>query len=116
MTDYLSIPKGASLFEHEGKKVAIIGRVSRTPWQHLIDSIESHPCITYLDLGKNQIVVYSQDPLPEQGDIEIRGTLFRLVGSSKRPGSTDRYTEIQLVADSWSLCEKQAPGLPTKTP
>ena len=105
MDDYLPIPKTCSLAKYEGNKVVIKGRVSHMPWQHMIQPLDSHPDISYVDVSNDQIVVYSKRPLPSEGNLEIRGTVTRLVGTSKRPGSDEVYSEIQLVADGWSRCE-----------
>jgi hypothetical protein len=84
-----------------GGRVVIVGAVSVTPWQHMIDPRPSHPHETYFDMGSGQIVVYSKDPIECGGIVRIVGTVIKIEGSSKDPRRKETCTEYQVQADSW---------------
>lgn len=84
-----------------GKRIVIVGTVSGTPWQHIVDPRPSHPYETYFDMGRSQIVVYSKEPVSCAGTVRITGTVIRLEGSSGDPRRKEACTEHQVLADSW---------------
>ena len=101
MTEYVEVKDTGDLQEFEGKKVAIEGSISDMPWQHLINFPETHPVITYLDIGGDQIVIYTQDSLNCTGKVKVNGTVVKVQGTSKRPGSDETYVEYHIIVDSW---------------
>lgn len=84
-----------------GKRIIIMGTVSNTPWQHMIDPRPSHPHETYFDMGSSQIIVYSREPIECGGTVRITGTVIMLEGSSKDPRRKETCSEYQVLADSW---------------
>lgn len=88
-----------NLSEYLGFKISLTGRVSEMPWQHLIRIEPDFPHVLYLDWEGGQTVVYCRE-LPEcGGPIMVTGTVILSEGSSKKPGSVDKYAEYQLLAD-----------------
>ncbi|MCG3226653.1 MAG: hypothetical protein H7645_07025 [Candidatus Heimdallarchaeota archaeon] len=85
-----------------GKEITLKGRISETPWQHMIDTSHNFDHIYYLDLeGGDQIVFYSKEPVVCSSSIKIEGKVIRVVGESKRPGSDTTFIEYQIVAEKW---------------
>jgi hypothetical protein len=84
-----------------GSTIVIVGYVSSTPWQHMVDPRPSHPRETYFDMGSGQIVVYSREPIECAGAVRITGKVIVLEGSSKDPRRKETCTEYQVLADSW---------------
>ena len=95
------IGDSSGLGGHVGKKIVIVGAVSETPWQHMVDPRPSHPHATYFDMGSGQIVVYSKEPVECGGMVRITGTVIRLEGSSKDPRRKETCTEYHVLAESW---------------
>ena len=60
------------------EKVALVGSVSETPWQHLIAFPATHPVATYFDVGKHQIVIYSAEEITAKGELRVRGTVLEV--------------------------------------
>jgi hypothetical protein len=87
-----------------GKEVVLEGSVSRVPWQHMISS-RPGKSPEYFDLDeKGQIVVYSATPLPASGRLRLTGTVLKVEGGSKRPGTKiddPKVVEYQLDVTSW---------------
>jgi len=83
----------------EGERVMVRGRISQTPWQHMITSVEGKRA-EYFDLeGGGQTVIYARDLPPCAGTLEIEATVLRVAGPGKRPGRdtrADEYVELQL--------------------
>ncbi len=102
-SNYTRLPSADVLSKYEGRKVEIAGRVSNTPWQHLIANPEGFAYSAYFDVGDFQIVVYSKAPIACPGALLARGTVVKVQGSSKRPGSKadESFVEYHLAADSW---------------
>ena len=84
-----------------GKRIVIVGAVSETPWQHMVDPRPSHPHATYFDMGRGQIVVYSKEPIECAGTVRVTGTVIRLEGPSRDPRRKETCTEYHVLADSW---------------
>ena len=85
-----------------GARVEIVGKISRMPWQHMINPQDDYPSINYLDVPDGgQYVIYSYDQITCTGDVRVSGTIIEVKGKSKRPGSSDAYSELQVVVDSW---------------
>jgi hypothetical protein len=100
--EYRQLSEDDSLASFNGQKVQVEGRISDTPWQHLINIPEAHPEIAYFDLaGGAQIVVYSREKIPCLERSLIKGTVIEIKGESKRPGSKDEVREYQIVVDAW---------------
>ena len=93
--------------ENIGKEILLKGKLSNTPWQHMIDASLKHKNIYYLDLeGGDQIVFYSKTPIDCKNAIRLKGKVIRVVGKSKKPGSDVTYVEYQIVAEEWECIEK----------
>ena len=93
--------------EHLGKEITLKGKISETPWQHMIDTSHNFENIYYLDLeGGDQIVFYSKEPVICSSVIRIEGKVIRVIGKSKRPGSDTTFIEYQIVAEKWECLEK----------
>jgi hypothetical protein len=90
-----------------GQDVVLEGKVSQTPWQHMIQDLPKK-VITYFDLdGGNQIVVYTTEEIPCTGRIRLEGRVILTEGESKRPGSKEKYSEVQLDVTRWSCLPDQ---------
>jgi hypothetical protein len=98
---YFEITGIETLMNNEGKSVTFEGTMARIPWQHMINHPDTHPNHTYINIGDNQIVVYSKDYINCKDKIKVFGTVIKVQGKSKRPGSGDLFTEYQVVADKW---------------
>lgn len=110
MTDpadaYLPLADTADFAQRVGQRVAVVGRISREPWQHMIADVPSHPHAHYFDdLTGDQIVIYAEESIEAEGAIRVRGQVYEVAGRSKRPGSTDRYVEYHLTVDAWEPAE-----------
>jgi len=96
------------LEENIGKDIVLLGKLSNTPWQHMIDSSQKYENIYYLDLeGGDQIVFYSKTPVDCKDQIKLKGKVIRVVGKSKRPGSDVTYIEYQIVAEEWECIKSK---------
>jgi hypothetical protein len=94
------------LSDQIGQAVVLEGKVSQTPWQHMIQDLPKK-VITYFDLdGGNQIVVYTTEEIPCPGRVRLEGRVILTEGNSKRPGSKERYSEVQLDVARWSCLDK----------
>lgn len=67
-----------------GDAITLRGRVSSTPWQHLMGRVEGKSD-AYLDLagGREQTVVYWRAPPSCPGDVEVTGTVLEVAGTAK---------------------------------
>jgi hypothetical protein len=88
-----------------GEPVVARGRISNTPWQHLIGHVAGKQA-DYFDLEDGgQTVVYLAKPISCPGLVEVAGTVKEVRGSSKRPGGPDTkvddsYGELHIDVDS----------------
>jgi hypothetical protein len=100
---YARLDSALALERYAGKKVELKGRISDTPWQHLVGSPAGFPYSCYFDVDRFQIVVYSKTPIACPGALVVRGTVVEIRGSSKRPGTKadESWVEYHLAADSW---------------
>lgn len=95
-----------------GNTVTVTGRVSKVPGQHLVRAERAADAV-YFDVEKGgQIVAYVRGGIGTEGRVRLTGTVVVAEGGSKRPGSTERYTELQLDVTSWE--ELGEPGAPKK--
>jgi hypothetical protein len=77
---------GAGELGPAGSRVTLRGRVSDTPWQHMMTSVPGKEP-AYFDLDdERQTVVYWTLPPACRGDIEVTGTVIEAKGPGKRPG------------------------------
>jgi hypothetical protein len=75
-----------------GSSVTLYGRVSQSPMQS-IGFAPPGKVMEYFDYGDRQVVVYwTKTPLCS-GEIEIVGVVKLEQGTTKRPGSTEPYSE-----------------------
>lgn len=86
----------------EPKKMVVEGWVAREVWQHMVQP-QPGMAFHYVDtLTGGQVVVYTKDQLPPGVVLRLEGRELVLDGGSKRPGSKERVTERQLIADTWA--------------
>lgn len=91
-----------------GSYVDITGKISNTPWQHMVNPPMSHPHAEYMDFDDGgQVVVYSKEIIDCDGKLTVKGEVIEIEGTSKRPGSEEVYTELQLVADKVDCLDNQ---------
>ena len=86
------------------KRVIIVGKIATEIWQHLTTIIDSHPQMNYFDIKDgHQIVIYAKDSVSCEGKIELVGKLIEVENRHKDPRSkiSDKYSEFQLIVDSW---------------
>ena len=91
-----------------GKKIAIKGKISDIPWQHMIKDIENHNHIYYFDLEDgDQIVIYSEVELYCSRSLLVTGEVIEVRGKSKRPSKIDdvTYVEYHIVVDGWECLD-----------
>jgi hypothetical protein len=118
-SEYNKIESYNELMERINNKVAFEGVISEIPWQHMIKYEDPYNNINYVDIkskeGKKpiQIVVYTKTEAPGSGSkINFSGTVRKITGKSKRPGSDQVVTEIQVDADDFEVIEaKKGSGL-----
>jgi len=100
--EYIQVKRDGYLGSYEGRKILIEGILSDRPWQHLISISTTHPEVSYLDIDtERQTVVYTKDKINCKGILKIKGTVVKIQGKSKRPGSDEMHTEFQIVVDTW---------------
>jgi hypothetical protein len=90
------------------KKVKIVGEMGKAIWQHLTTYIESHPFMNYFDLQDgHQIVIYTKEEIICKEKIELKGKIIKVESQHKNPRSkiSDRFSEYQLITDSWKCVE-----------
>jgi len=90
------------------KKVKIVGEMGKAIWQHLTTYIESHPFMNYFDLQDgHQIVIYTKEEISCKEKIELKGKIIKVESQHKNPRSkiSDRFSEYQLITDSWKCVE-----------
>jgi hypothetical protein len=87
--------------ESESEIITLTGRISQTPWQHMINIPSSHPFADYMDFDDDQMVVYSKEPIDCPGEVRVEGKYIEIEGTSKRPGSEEVYTELQILVDEF---------------
>jgi hypothetical protein len=77
-----------------GAPITLRGRVSETPWQHMMGGV-SGKSDAYFDLagGKEQTVVYWKSPPTCTGDVVVTGAVLEVKGASKRPRGGDTKAE-----------------------
>lgn len=102
MKEYRRLADASHLSAHVGEAVILVGRMSDTPWQHLVAPPATHPIATYFDVGDFQILVYTKKTFSEDGKVEVRGDVIEVSGRSKSPRSEESYAEYHLVVDEWS--------------
>ena len=72
-----------------GKAVVVRGRVSDTPWQHLMGHVEGKQAV-YFDLEDGgQTVVYVAIPIECPGAVQVEGEVLEVRGAAKRPGGPE---------------------------
>jgi hypothetical protein len=108
--EYTLVNDAKTLSAYEGKKVCVKGKISNTPWQHLVASPDSFPIPTYFDVGDYQIMVYSKKELacPDcECEIEIKGTVLKVQSAGKHPKADEVLTEYHITADSWTCLDEK---------
>ncbi len=83
-----------------GAAITLRGRVSSTPWQHLMTGVPGK-ADAYFDLGggSEQTVVYWKDPPKCSGDVEVTGKVLEVKGASKG-SKADEVREPQVDVES----------------
>lgn len=104
--EYFKIGPQDDLGAKVGRKVVLEGRLSMTPWQHMIHWPDGYGQIAYFDyeLGR-QTVLYSKSPLDCPGFLTVWGTVLEIKGESKRPGSDAPAVEYHILVDRFD-CRK----------
>lgn len=101
------VRRAADLRGRVGDTVALLGRVSNMPWQHMIRADMGGKVPEYFDLeDRSQIVVYAEGGLRCGEPILLRGTVLLTEGSSKRPGSKEVGSEIQMDVAGWRCLDR----------
>ncbi len=101
----------------EPKKLTVEGWVAKEVWQHMVDPQPGRRMEAFDTLGGGQLVVYVKEPLPEGQLLRLEGNELMLEGKGKRPGSTERFTERQLIVETWQpLKDAALEGLATALP
>ena len=74
--------------------ITLRGRVSETPWQHMMTSVAGKSD-AYFDLagGKEQTVVYWKDPPTCAGDVIVSGKVLEVSGPAKAGGPERKIYE-----------------------
>jgi len=91
-----------------GKKVKIVGEIGKAIWQHLTTYYDSHPFMNYYDLNDgHQIVIYTKEEISCKEKIEVIGKIIKVESQHKNPRSkiSDKFSEYQLITDSWKCVE-----------
>jgi hypothetical protein len=97
---YFKIEPQHDLGGRVGAKVKLEGRISNVPWQHMIRWPEGYPQIAYFDfeLGR-QTVLYSKSAIACPGPLTVWGTVLKIQGETKRPGSDEPVVEYHILVD-----------------
>jgi hypothetical protein len=100
--------RASDLSARVGERVVLAGRVSQTPWQHMIRG-DLKKQSAYIDLERGgQIVAYAEGSISCPGTVVLTGTVLLTEGSSKRPGSKEVGSEVQLDVESWQCLDAAA--------
>src|SRR5262245_56071183 len=75
-----------------GSHVELRGRISDTPWAHMMTNVDGKQPAYFDHDGDRQTVIYWSSPprCPNHGDIVIAGTVIEARGESKRRPSDDK--------------------------
>lgn len=98
----------SDLEKNLGKKVVIIGEITKAIWQHLTTYVDTHPFMSYFDLSdEHQIVIYTKEEISCKEKIEVIGKLIKVESQHKNPRSkiSEIFSEYQLLTDSWKCIE-----------
>ena len=91
-----------------GKKVRIVGKISKVMWQHLTIYVDSHPFMNYFDLNDgHQIIIYTKELISCKEKIEVKGKIIEVESQHKNPRSkiSDKFSEYHLLTDSWECLD-----------
>lgn len=93
--------------ERKGEQLVMVGRVSQTPWQHMIQTIPGKTAY-YVDLAVGgQVVAYASGNMECKGQILLWAKVVLAEGTSKRPGDTKSFTEAQLDVNRWACADEK---------
>jgi hypothetical protein len=100
---YVRLDSTVGLQNYTGKRVELSGRISATPWQHLMVTPESFRYSCYFDVSGDQIVIYTKQELICSGELSVRGTVVKAQGPPKKAGSKadESWVEYQIEVDDW---------------
>lgn len=98
---YTPVSDSAELKNYVGKKVAVEGKISKIPWQHLMHPPSSHPFEYYFDMEKFQIVIYAKKKVACDKTLKVSGTVIELHGAGKGSKADETFKEYHVVVDSW---------------
>jgi hypothetical protein len=88
--------------ESVGKEVCVVGKISQIPWQHMIRP-DLGKDAQYIDLEEGgQIVAYMRGMSSCAQPLLLEGKVLLTEGESKRPGSKERTSELQLDVSRWT--------------
>ncbi len=91
-----------------GKTIALIGKISDIPWQHMIKIVENHNHIYHFDLEDgDQIVIYSKVEIHCTRSLSVAGEVIEVRGKLKRPSKIDdvTYVEYHIIIDKWECID-----------
>ena len=104
---YRKIKNPLELQESIGHKVFLTGRISDTPWQHIVANTPEYPNSYYFDIKDSQIIIYSASAIDCSEQLNIYGTVIEVKGLSKHAESEDdTFTEYHITIDKWE-CDEQ---------
>lgn len=103
---YFKIEPQHDLGSRVGAKVRLDGRISNLPWQHMIHWPDGYSQMAYFDfeLGR-QTVLYAKSAIACPGPLTVWGTVVKIQGESKRPGSQEPIVEYHILVDRFE-CAK----------
>lgn len=95
-----------SFFEaHKDRPVKLLGRVSKTPWQHMVRGVPGKQMV-YIDFADSeyQVVAHFDREPTCAGDVEIDGVVGELRGPGKvSPGAaSNEHVEYDVDVTSWT--------------
>ena len=103
---YTPVSDPAALKNYVGKKVIVEGKISKIPWQHLVNPPKTHPVDYYFDMEKFQIVIYAKEKIACDKTLKVFGEVIELRGAGKGSKADETFKEYHVVVDSWKCFSK----------
>jgi hypothetical protein len=100
MSNVIIIEEIDRLSDYTGKTITVTGRISDTPWQHIIGYEPDHPFSYYFDVGDMQTVIYSESEIQCRSRLRVTGKVIEVGTKSKKPGSDTDYKEYQILVEN----------------
>jgi hypothetical protein len=104
---YTQLDSAHDMQFYVNRMVALRGRISDTPWQHLMGNPPGLDRTYYFDVDDFQIVIYAGEPIACDGPLTVRGLVMKIQGPPKRVGAKvdETYVEYHLAVDGWECGE-----------